>query len=160
MALNQNQFSLQPILGMADLKPPSGMIGCQVDASQVVALVAGQAVKIVDSAGGVPKVVSVAADSDSVFGFIPFDIKDASFPAGARVDIMAGGDGVMYLYASAAIGRGVQVGSVQIASSVVGAVAASVASSGTQVIGTALDKAVNVGDLIRVRLNNHIKILA
>ncbi len=112
-----------------------------------------------NSAGGVPKVVAVAADSDIVFGYIYFDIKDASFVAGSRVEI-AQSNNVIYLYANAAIARGVRVKSVQIAAALPGAIATAVAASGAQVIGTSLDEAVNVGDLIRVKLMCDLQILA
>jgi len=145
--LNQNLFAQVPVLGMMDLKFNTQTISAEIDSSQVGSLVAGQAVKLVDSAGGVPKVVACTANSDLVFGVIAYDLKDQSFVAGSKVEIAAGFGNVMYLTANGAISRGAKV---SLDSSGVGTVVAS--ASGHPTMGWAYDKGVNVGDLIRVYL--------
>jgi len=117
-----------------------------VDSTQATPLVAGQAVKIVDSAGGVPKVVACSADTDVVMGHVAMTNKDQNFPAYAAVEIVM--EGVIYLTATAAISRLAQVCGDP--ASAAGNVKASVAASGKPITGYALDKAVNAGDLIRV----------
>lgn len=146
MTISQNQFAMAPIQGQLTLQLNTNVIPCQVDSSQVADLVPGQAVKMVDSSGGVPKVIAVASDADDVFGFVDYSIKDASYPAGARVEISAYQDNVMYMTAGAAIARNGQVAVVVASKKVIPAVAA----SGKRIVGRALDKATADGDLIRV----------
>lgn len=143
-----NQFVIAPFLGMTDLRMNTNTVAVQIDASEAGTLYAGSAVKIYDSAGGVPKVVKCAANSDDVFGFINFDIKSKQFVAGDKCEISQSGN-VMYLYATAAIARGAQV---QLDLSSPGGVAPKTGSSGADLVGYAFDKATVAGDLIRVRL--------
>lgn len=148
-ALNPNQFAQTPTVGMIDMRFDYDTISVQIDASQATPLYAGMAVKIVDSSDGVPKVVGCAADSDNVFGFINFDIKSVAFNAGDRAEISQAGN-VMYLYANGAISRGTQVTlDLSVGS---GAVVQATGSSGSNIVGWAMDKAVSAGQLIRVRL--------
>ena len=147
MALNQNQFALIPIQGLMDLRFNPAVISAQIDTSSAGGLVPGQAVKMVDSAGGVPKVVECAADTDDVYGFLVYDIKQATFAIGARVEVAAMRDNVMYMTASAAITRNAQV-EIVVASSKV-----ATAASGKRIVGRALDKAAADGDLIRVTID-------
>jgi hypothetical protein len=146
--LSPNSFAQAPIVGMIDMRFDYDTVSAQIDVSQATPLYAGQAVKIVDSSDGVPKVVAVAANSDEVFGFINFDIKSITFAAGQACEISMAGN-YMYLYATTAISRGTQV---QLDISTVGGVAAKVGSSGADIVGFAFDKAVAAGALIRVKL--------
>jgi hypothetical protein len=148
MSLNQNQFALSPIVGMLDGRLNANTIPAQIDYSQSGNLSPGQAVKVVNSSGGVLKVIACAANSDEVIGFINYDIKSQSFAPGQAVEISQEGN-IMYLQATGAIGRGVQV---TLDISAVGGVGALVASSGKKLVGYAMDKASASGDLIRVRL--------
>lgn len=150
--LNPNQFAMDPTLGMIDLRFPYNSVSCLVDISQATALYAGSAVKMVDSAGGVPKVVGVTAQSDEVLGFINFDIKTVAFNAGSPCEISMAGN-VVFLYAAEPIPRGAQV--------VVGdltvhpkgnTVAAALGETGDNIVGWAYDKATAPGELIRVFL--------
>lgn len=147
--LSPNQFAQAPYLGMIDQRFDYNTTAVQIDVSQATALYAGSAVKVVDSADGVPKVVGCAANSDEVFGFINFDIKTVQYVAGSAAEISMAGN-VMYLYATGAISRGVQV---QLALSTNGGVAAKVGSSGADIVGWAFDKASAAGQLIRVHLS-------
>lgn len=144
MALNQNQFAQSPVQGMVALRAPAKLISCQVDSSEAGSLVAGQFVKLVDSAGGLPKVIAVAANTDVSFGPIAYNIKNATYKAGDTVEVMVGFDDVMWMTASAAIARGALLMPVVAGSKVV------TATTAKPIIGWALDKAAADGDLIRV----------
>lgn len=146
--LSQNQFAQSEWLGSIDMRFPFNTVSVQIDVSQATALYAGSAVKMVDSADGVPKVVGCAANSDEVLGFINYDVKSQSFLAGVSAEISMGGN-VMYLYATGAISRGAQV---QLDLSTNGGVAQISSSSGADVVGWAYDKATSAGALIRVFL--------
>lgn len=146
--LNPNQFAQSPYLGMIDLRFPYNSVSVLVDVSQATALYAGSAVKIVDSADGVPKVVGCAADSDEVLGFINFDIKTVQFLAGVPAEISMAGN-VMYLYATGAIARGVLV-SLDLTTN--GGVRSAAGHTGDKIVGWAYDKATAAGQLIRVFL--------
>jgi len=146
MALNQNQFIQTPVKGMAGLLPAAKVVSAVVDSTSAGGLVAGQAVKLVDSAGGVPKVVECAADSDQTFGFIVYNMKNTTFEVGDALEIDTGFDDVMYMEASAAIARGAKLMIVITGQKV------ATATSGKPIIGWAFDKAAADGDLIRVSL--------
>lgn len=147
--LNPNAFAETPTVGMIDMRFDYDTISAQIDVSQATPLYQGMAVKIVDSADGVPKVVGVAANSDNVFGFINFDIKTVAFVAGSLCEISQAGN-VIYLYTTGAVARGHQV-QLDVAASA--AVASSVGSSGANIVGYAFDQAAAAGSLIRVRLS-------
>ena len=146
--LNQNQFAQIPVLGQLDLHFNTETVSAIVHVSASAStLVAGQAVKIVDEAGGVPKVVPCTADSNEVFGFIVFDRMHPSFTGGDSVEIAQAGS-VMYLYATGAVARGAQVA---LAYAAAGGVKALAGSGGADIVGYAYDKAATAG-LIRVKL--------
>lgn len=151
MTLNQNQFLQTPIQGQVDLdaQNQSFTLAVQVDSTQAVALIAGQAVKVVDSAGGIPKVVSLAADTDEAAGFIEFNQKDASYPAYARAEMGLTGT-IMYMTAAGAISRWGKVEVVSASNKVK-------ASGGVNPgVGLALEKAAADGDLIRVLIQEPV----
>lgn len=148
--LNPNVFAMSPIVGMIDMRFDYNTVAVMIDVSQATALYAGMAVKIVDSADGVPKVVGCALNSDEVFGFINFDIKTVAFTAGMAAEVSQGGN-VIYLFSTGAIARGVQV---TLDLSTGGGVAQAVPASGFRIVGWAFDKAPAAGTLIRVRLSN------
>lgn len=142
---SQNAFTETSIRGMLDLKFNANTVSVQIDASETGTLYAGSPVKMYDSSGGVPKVVACSADTDEVLGFINYDIKSRSFVAGDLCEISMSGN-VMYLYATGAIARGVQV-CLNLADNGVKAVSG---SGGEDIVGWAYDKASAQGDLIRV----------
>lgn len=141
---NINQFKQSPVKGQQDMSFNSNTVSCQVASDEAVALIAGQAVKMVDSAGGVPKVTAVTDDADDVFGFINYDVKSPNFPANARCEVSALRDNCMIMEAGAAIGRWGEV-MVSVADKKVIA-----ATSNNRIVGRAYDKATADGDLIRV----------
>ncbi len=145
MALSMNQFALEAIKGMIDLKVgPSNVISCEIDSSSAGGLVPGQAVKIVSTAGGIPNVVECSAASDDVFGFIAYDIKDISFAAGDKVEIAFSRSTAMYMEASAAIAANASVMIVLSGNKV------ATATATNRIVGRALDRAGASGELIRV----------
>lgn len=143
-----NQFAQSTIVGMVDLPYSYNTKSVQIDVSETGRLLPGQAVKIVDSAGGIPKVVACSADTDQVFGFLNYNIKNAVFLAGMPAEISQDGN-VMFLIAAAAIARGAQVVSKVVTAGGVGPISGSGAEN---IVGYALDKASAAGDLIRVQL--------
>lgn len=145
---NINQFSQSPIVGMIDQRFDYNTTPVQIDVSQATPLQAGQAVKMVDSADGVPKVVACSADADDCMGFINFDIKTQLFNAGDRAEISQSGN-VVYLMAATAIGRGKRV---TLEVSTIGGVNQLVGASGANIVGWAFDKATAPGQIIRVKL--------
>jgi len=147
MTLNINQFNQSTIQGALDLKFGGTVVSCQVDVSSAGNLVPGQPVKMVDSAGGIPKVVELAADSDEVFGFLCYDLKQPNFDAYAPVEVaVRNGGACMFMTASAAIARNAVVGPV------LSGVKVKTSAGGTADVGRAYDKAAADGDLIRVLL--------
>lgn len=140
-----NQFAQTSFLGMIDLRFPTNTVSVQIDVSQVGNLVAGQAVKMVDSAGGVPKVIGCTADTDEVLGFLNYSPKDASYSAGKLAEISMS-QNVMFLLATTAIARGARV---TLDVTTKGGVASAV--TGDRLVGWAYDKAA-IGDLFRVFL--------
>ncbi len=145
--LSQNQFAQSEYLGTVDQALSTNTHPVQIDVSQATPLFAGAAVKVVDSAYGIPKVVGCTAQDDECIGFINFDVKSPSFPAASLAEVSMESN-VIYLYATEAIARFAKVcldistmGGVQSAAS---------ASVGDTIVGFAYDKAVGAGDLIRV----------
>lgn len=143
MAINPNMFAMETVQGQLDLSLISSVITCEVSASQAVALVAGQAVKLEDSAGGLPKVLALAGNTDPSFGVVLRNLKDMDYPANARVEV-ALASSTVYMTAGAAIARGAKVEFVNASKKVI------TAAGVNPVLGFALDKASNDGDLIRV----------
>jgi hypothetical protein len=150
--LSQNQFAMASIQGMLDLKVgQASVVAAEVDVSETGTLYAAQPVRIVSSSDGIPKVIHCSANSDSVFGYIVYDIKSQGFKAGQRIELAQGGS-CMYLYASGAITRGNQVIS-DVASIPNGGVKDfSSGTTGENIVGYAYDLAAAYGSLIRVVL--------
>lgn len=141
--LTINQFDMAPVPGQLDLETQGNIITGQVDAAQVTPLVPGQAVKMATTSGGVPKFLSLAANTDQTFGFVVRNLKDASDAAYANFEV-ALNNSVIWLVAGAAITRGAAV-------EVVASTSKVITSAGVNpVVGTAFDTASVNGDLIRV----------
>lgn len=146
--LSQNQFAMTSLLGVVDQQFNYNTSAVDIASTQATALAAGAAVKMADVGGGAPKVVGCSANSDEVLGFINYDIKSRTFVAGDRAQISKAGN-VIYLYATEAIARGVQV-SLDLTTN--GGVASAAGNTGDRIVGWAYDKATAAGDLIRVFL--------
>jgi hypothetical protein len=147
MTLNQNQFGQIPIKGQLDLRFNSQTVSCVVDATSAGGLLPGQAVKIVDGTDGVPHVVECDVNTNDVFGFINYELKNVSFEVGMSVEVSFFRGNVMFMEASAAILKNAQVAIVVTGQKVV------TATSGMRIVGRAFDKASASGDLIRVLID-------
>lgn len=149
-SLSQNQFQQSVILGKVDLPYNYDTVSAQISSTQSGALYQGSAVKLVASTSPntAPKLVGCTANSDSVFGFINFDIKTVQFVAGTVCEISQSGN-VIYLYSTGAITQGSQV-TLDVSSP--GSVAQKVTSSGACIVGWAFDGAATAGVLIRIKL--------
>lgn len=145
-----NQFQQAPYVGQLSLPFNMNTVACQVDASQgSTPLYSGQAVKIVDSAGGVPKVIACDADDDEALGFVNFNFKNVSFAVGQALEVSLAGN-CMYLYATEAFARGVQL---TMDTATRGGVRGAAGNTGDTIIGWAFDKATAAGQLVRVMIS-------
>ncbi|AFC22569.1 hypothetical protein phi1422_0049 [Bdellovibrio phage phi1422] len=140
-----NQFGMNTEKGVVAMKMETGTFSVQIDATEAAELVPGQAVKLVDSAGGIPKVVKVAADTDEVFGFINYNKRQAKFKAGDVCEISGMRGNVMWMQAASAVARGAKVMVV-----VAGNKVDDAAAGAKTIIGWAFDKATAADQLIRV----------
>jgi hypothetical protein len=143
MTLTPNQFTQTTVQGQRDLPALGSVISCQIDAAETATLVAGQAVKLATTAGGVPKVLALTADTDELFGYILRNFKDADFAANDMIEIALSGS-VVWMTAGAAIARGAKI-EVDVSETEV------ITNAGTNpVAGYALDAAAAAGALLRV----------
>ena len=142
MAQYLNQFSQSPEKGQLDVTSSASprVLQCYADSD----LVAGQAVKLVNGSGKVPHVTACTADTEAVFGFVTYSLKNGSYSSGMVVEVAIIGS-VMVMEASAAIARGAQLNIV-----VSGNIVVTSANGVKNIIGWAFDKASSSGDLIRV----------
>lgn len=145
-----NQFAMNQLLGQLDLPFSTNTYSAMVASSYTGSgIYAGQAVKLVaGTASVVPQVIPCAANSDSVFGFVNYNIKNVGFVAGQSLEISLAGN-VMWLYATGAITQGAQV---TLDVTTIGGVGQKVGSSGAAIVGWALDGAAAAGALIRIKI--------
>lgn len=147
-AQQQNQFAQSVIMGNLDMKFNSDVISAQIDTSSAGSLLPGQAVVMVNSADGIPKVVESTAVGDSILGYICYNQKDIKYNVGDKCEVAMGGC-VINLVAVGVIARGAQC---QNDLTYIGGVKTSTGSSGATYIGWALDAAAAQGQTIRVYL--------
>lgn len=146
--VNINQFAQTPVQGLVTQTLGGNIVNCQIDSAEAATLVAGEAVKIVDNAGGVPKVAALDANTDITFGFIAYNMKDSGYVAGDRVEI-AKQDTLVWMTSGAAIARGANV-------EVVAATKKVITAAGVNpVVGFAYDKAGAADELIRVWIRDY-----
>jgi hypothetical protein len=143
---NPNAFSQSVQVGMIDLMTEPNTVSVVIDSTESATLYPGMPVKLVDGTSKIPTVLACTADTDEVYGFINYNVKNRSFVAGDSCEISMAGN-VMYLYASSAIARGAEVCVTVAARSSVGP-----SLSTSNVVGWAVDKATAQGQLIRVYL--------
>lgn len=144
---NQNQFAQSPNKGDLDMRFNPSSLSAQVDTTSAGGLVPAQAVMMVNSPGGVPKVVECAADTDDVYGFINYDLKSTTFEPLSKVELSALRGNFMYMQSSAAIARNAPVAIVVAGQKVV------TATTGQRIIGRAYDEATGADQLIRVTID-------
>jgi hypothetical protein len=107
---NLNQFKQTPVIGQPDWTVNQNIVPVRIDPAYVGALplVAGQAFKLLDSAGPVPVVTPVTAATDTAWGVAVHSMKRDTFAAGEYIDLALVGS-TLYMQASAAIARGAKV---------------------------------------------------
>lgn len=147
--ISQNQFVQAPVVGQVDMPYNFNTFSAQIDVTASTAVYTqGTAMKIVaNTKGGIPRVIACSGNTDNVFGFINFNIKNVNFAVGQALELSTGGN-VIWLYATTAITQGAQV-CLDVTSP--GGVQAT--GNSATVVGMALDGATGYGSLIRVRLN-------
>lgn len=109
--LNINQQDILPIPGELDIQTmQNGYFNAIVDAAQATALKPGQAVKFqTTNQGPMPKVLAAGQD-DVACGIVAYIVKDTTFNAGDRVEIVFFGGNVIWMQSTAvAINAGVQL---------------------------------------------------
>ena len=148
MTPQSNQFQQTSQKGLMDLQFNPSIISCEIDASEAGTLLSGQAVKIVDSFGGIPKVIAVAASTDDVFGFIKYDFKSQGAKAFDKVEVAIARNAVMYMEAGGPISRNTKVMVLVAGQKVVAA-----SGTGNHTVGRTLDKALADGSLVRVLID-------
>ena len=79
MTQSINQFAQALRIGMMDLRFNPGVVAAEIDVSEGGTLVPGQAVVVVDNAGGVPKVKAATVWTQTTCLFINYDIKTQGF---------------------------------------------------------------------------------
>lgn len=144
-----NQFNQAPVVGMLDLRFNAATVSGVIDTTSAGSLLPGQPVKMVNSLSGVPSFVECAADTDDIYGFINYNIKNVAFNAGDAVEVSAMRNNVMFMTANAAIARNAKV--MIVVSLTTPSVAT--ATTGKTIAGRAFDKAVAQGDIIRVTID-------
>jgi len=144
MTTSPNQFRQSTDVGYLDLQTGlNNVLSCVHKNGESVALVPGQAVKIVDSATPIPAVEATDADTEIPFGFVVRNLKDEDVPADATLEVARVGT-IMFMKAGAAIARGAAVAYDLATNKVI-----TRATTDAQV-GIALDKAAADNAIIRV----------
>ena len=146
MTQSLNQFAQKVNLGQVDLGYGSNVIPGEIVSTETASLVTADWVKLSDVVGKVPAFAKCTADTDEAYGILTYNPKDINRKAGESIEVASGGT-VVYLRATGAISRGVEVA---IDTSETGGVTAT--TSAVKIIGHSLDKAAADGDLIRVHL--------
>ena len=158
MTFSMNQTRISKTKGeLAFDRMYESNIACTVDPELVGVLVPGQAVTLVNQTNGSvdsPLVITAAAPTDDIFGFVVAGLRSGSYKATNQLDI-AISEAIMIMEASGALSPMTRVGTSASAQKVVDASAGHI----TQV-GVLLDKAVNDGDLVRVLIKTpHLNVL-
>jgi hypothetical protein len=142
MTVNSNQFRMTDVKGKLDLSSINSLT-CLISSAQVGSLLPAQPVKLIDTLDKLPVIAAVESDTDDIFGFINFSVKDTSFAPGTPCEVSILNN-VMYMEASAGILRGAPV------AVVLSGIKIATAVGNQTIIGIALDKASASGDYIRV----------
>jgi predicted RecA/RadA family phage recombinase len=143
MTFSPNQFRQTTDVGYLDLQTGlNNVLTCVHLADEATPLVPGNTVKLADNFTAIPS-VEASAITEVAFGVAVRNLKDADFPAEARLEIAREGT-VMFMMASAAIARGAEVQY----NPTTNKVATQASTNAT--LGVALDKAAADTDIIRV----------
>jgi len=139
-----NQFAQAPEKGMLDLRLNANTVSVRANNTTILA---GQAVKLVDVAYGVPH-VAPALDTDEVFGYANRSLKKTTFTGYDDFEVSITGN-VMYMESGAAIAANADIMYVKATGYVITATGTTKCIS-----GKALDKASAINQLIRVYIKS------
>lgn len=150
---NMNQFGPTPMLGALDLIPTPDVVTAQIlPASALTSMQQGDAVKLVAGASGAILVDKQTGPTDAVvFGVVPYNTRKNLYKAGDLVEVARRGS-YMYMQASAAIARGARV-AITASTTTTDPLVTTDATSGHFTVGTAIDVASALGDLIRIAID-------
>lgn len=139
MTQSLNQFELSKEKGQLDLKLGQNIVQCKVSGN----LIAGQAVTRVDIVNGIPVVIA-AEDTDEVFGYVVYNLKETSYTDGKVCEVAMKGS-IMFMIAGEAIAPMQELMHVAATGKMM------IATGVTKVISAwAFDKAASADDIIRV----------
>lgn len=157
LALNQNQFVQTAMLGMVTGDPQPSTLPCQLDpnSSWTGPITAGQSVKLTNTTGPQIMVEPCAADTDAVFGIIPFNLRKNSYSLGEVVEVVQD-LGILMLKSSAAIARGAKVAVTNQTVSTNDPTVATQTTASKAVAGIALERATAADQLIKVQVRPSI----
>lgn len=146
--LSQNVQNQSPVVGQCDMNFNYNTKSVIIDSSVGATLLyQGQAVKLVaNTSGGPGRVAPCSANSDNVWGFLNYNVKNISYAVGQMAEVSQDGN-VMWLYATGAITQGNRVCLDYLTT---GGVQAT--GNSATLVGYALDGAAAAGALIRVQL--------
>ncbi len=154
--MNMNQFVQSRFAGQLDLQsnPNPGILTCRLNPSSIATyegspgVPAGAPVKLVDLGtadnNGVPMVDVATSDNDIIIGVVVSSTKDGIFSPGQTIQVALLG-AVMAMSAKTTMNRNqAVVADYTTPGQII------VPATGNYILGVTLDKAVNVGDLVRV----------
>jgi hypothetical protein len=147
---NASQFLQTALVGQQDWTVNNNIVAVRIDPAYAggLPLVAGQAFKITDVAGGTPIVIPVADATNTPDGVAIHTMKRDTFIAGDYIELALVGS-VVYMQTSAAIARGAKV---QVDPT--GPTISTLTSYPTNAsLGKMLDKPTGTGQLARVYIN-------
>jgi len=150
LSQNLSQFKQSALVGQQDLTVNNNIVAVRIDPaySGNLPLVAGQAFRLIDVAGGVPIVTPVADATITPYGVAIHTLKRDTFLAGDYIELALQGS-VVYMQTSAAIARGAKV---QVDPT--GPTISTLTSLPTNAsLGVCLDKPTATGQLARVSIN-------
>lgn len=145
MALDLNQFTIEPQVGDMVYAPNRPQLSVKVAADEAAALIPGRAVKIASTDRDMLK-VKAAAVTEMPYGVVLRNERQAQFGANEVCAIARDGD-IVWLPAKAAITVGAKL-----QFTAAGEVAATSTASNFY-LGVALTPAANAGDLVQVEIS-------
>ncbi len=151
LSLNQNQLFQTAIIGMVTNDPQPLTVAAQLDpnSSWATPITSGQSVKLTNTASSQIMVEPCSADTDAVFGVIPYNLRKNSYVLGDVIEVVADG-GIIMLETSAAVNRGAFVAITNQTVSTNDPTIAATTTAGKAIAGKALEKATAAGALIKV----------
>lgn len=147
--LSVTSFGLENQKGRITADPGFNSLAVKVDDSEADAIVPGEALKFNSAEGDLPVVTAVTDTTDTIVGFMPYDVARGETGAKAGEVIKSSGNGIiMVMEAAAAINRETD----SVLEYVPSGQKVQPKNTGTA-IGRPLGNASADGDLIRVEIN-------